>query len=101
MKRKQQVRENFRNAVFERDNYKCKVCGEEAKDAHHITDRSLMPNGGYVKDNGISLCHDCHMKAETFHITEGRAWEDNMHPDDLYKLVGSSKEKAITASEKL
>lgn len=28
-------------------------------------------------------------------------WEPNLHPDDLYKLIGSSKELAIKKSEKL
>ena len=54
MKGKQKVREDFRNSVFERDGHKCKICGSNDKlDAHHITDRNEMPNGGYVKENGI------------------------------------------------
>lgn len=115
------IRRNFRDNTFERDNNCCAWCGEDFSnqdhpenylDAHHITDRREMPNGGYVKENGISLCKEnlndkgetvdsCHMKAEKFHITEGKEWENLMHPDDLYTLIGSSKEKAIEASEKL
>ena len=59
---KKKIREDFRNSVFDRDGHKCKMCGNpKAKlDAHHITDRSLMPNGGYVKENGIYLCEDLH-----------------------------------------
>jgi len=106
---KKVVRKTFRDAVFKRDGYTCKCCGVvnvgARLDAHHITDRSEMPNGGYVKENGITLCDDtlngCHMKAERFHITNGEEWEGNMHPDDLYKLIGSNKELAITKSEKL
>lgn len=103
---KKDIRKNFRNAVFKRDNYTCKVCGtkqeESALDAHHITDRSEMPNGGYVKENGITLCKDeCHMKCEKFHITGGEEWEDGLHPDDLYKMIGSSYDLACLASEKL
>jgi hypothetical protein len=66
-----------------------------------------MPNGGYVKENGITLCDDndgyegCHMKAELFHISEGVEWTVGMHPDDLYRLIGSSKELAIRKSELL
>lgn len=98
---KKLIRENFRNSVFKRDHNKCKMCNASGVelDAHHITDRSEMPNGGYVKENGISLCHDCHEKAELFHLT-GEALEE-WHPDDLYEIIGSSKEKAIKASEKL
>lgn len=108
--RKKELRNKFKQDVFKRDNYSCKWCGEKYSketsdsflDAHHITDRNEMPNGGYVKDNGISLCKDeCHMKAEKFHISGGIEWEPGMHPDELYKLIGSSKEEAVKASEKL
>ncbi len=60
-----------------------------------------MPNGGYVKENGISLCSKCHLYAEQFHITKGLAGMMGYLPDDLYKLIGSSKEKAVATSEKL
>jgi hypothetical protein len=70
-------------------------------DVHHITDRNEMPNGGYVKENGISLCAKCHERAEQFHISNGTTWYPNMHPSELYELIGSSKEKAIAASERL
>jgi hypothetical protein len=58
-----------------------------------------MPNGGYVKENGISLCPDCHQKAEVYHST-GTALE-GFAPDDLYKKINSSYEKAVEASNKL
>ena len=97
---KQQIREAFRTAVFKRDNQKCRICQKAgALDAHHITDRNEMPNGGYVKENGISLCPECHIKAEDFHNT-GICLK-GFHPNDLYALINSSKEKALAASEKL
>ncbi len=68
-------------------------------DAHHITDRNEMPNGGYVKENGISVCDDCHLKAEEFHST-GIAVE-GFAPADLYQKIDSSHEKAVAAAEKL
>lgn len=115
MKNKKQIREDFRNSVYERDNFTCQVCGIQFKsnllwfDAHHITDRSEMPNGGYVKENGITLCKEslvhggesCHMKCEKFHITNGEEWNEGLHPDDLYKKINSSKELAIEKSEQL
>jgi hypothetical protein len=68
---------------------------EEDLDAHHITDRSLMVGGGYVASNGITVCKDeCHMKVERFHITEGEEWNEGLHPDDLYRIIGSSREQA-------
>lgn len=106
---KKEVRKLFRNSVFNRDKNCCKYCGagpfetpEDHLDAHHITDRNDMPNGGYVLENGISLCKDkCHINAEMYHISDGDEWIPGMHPDDLYKLIKSSKELAIRKSEEL
>jgi hypothetical protein len=58
-----------------------------------------MPNGGYVKENGASLCDQDHIKAEVYHTT-GEAIE-GYHPDDLYRLIGSSYEQAVEASKRL
>jgi len=55
-----------------------------------------MPNGGYVKENGVSVCDECHLKAETFWST-GEAIE-GFAPEDLYNLIGSSLEIAVNAS---
>lgn len=102
--KKKAVREKFRTDVFSRDNYTCKIPGCDIKrnlDAHHITDRNEMPNGGYVKENGISLCESDHIKAEAYHISGKTLWEEGFHPDDLYRLIGSSYEKAVKASERL
>jgi predicted restriction endonuclease len=97
------VRENFRNAVFQRDKYKCVMCGASniSLDAHHITDRNEIPNGGYVKENGISLCESCHLKAEKFHISGKIEFELGYHPDDLYRMIKSSYEKAVKESNNL
>jgi len=104
---KKAVRKTFRDTVFKRDRFRCVMCdmkssketAEQDLDAHHITDRKLMPNGGYVKENGISLCPDCHQKAEVFHST-GTALE-GFAPDDLYKKINSNYELAVEASNKL
>ena len=102
MKDKKRIRALFREGVFARDKNKCCFCDStENLDAHHITDRSKMPNGGYVKTNGISLCPTHHMMAEQFHISGGERWEPGMHPDDLYALIGSSHDQAVKDSEKL
>lgn len=104
MNRKRQIREKFRNEVFSRDSYTCQMCGATGVEinAHHITDRNLLPNGGYVKENGITLCDvkdGCHEQAEFFH-SHGMAIVD-YGPDDLYRKIGSSYEKALAASMKL
>jgi hypothetical protein len=59
----------FRETVFTRDQYKCVVCGKEALDAHHIMERRLWSDGGYYLDNGVSLCEQCHIRAEMTVIT--------------------------------
>lgn len=95
MKRKQLIRQVFRNEVFKRDGHKCKFCSStENLDAHHITDRSLFANGGYVKENGITVCGPCHLECELFHQTNGEKWNIGKHPDDLYRMIGSSIDKA-------
>lgn len=102
MTKKQIIRSNFSESVFKRDKFKCCFCDKKEKlDAHHITDRNEMPNGGYVKENGISLCEKHHLDAEKFHITEGKEWVEGMHPNDLYNKIGSSFELAFSKSEKL
>jgi hypothetical protein len=98
--KKKKIRQLFRDSVFERDEYKCRKCGNAGiLDAHHITNREAMPNGGYVRENGITLRPDCHVKAEQFYDT-GVAIE-GFAPDDLYKLVGSSYESAHKTSAEL
>ena len=94
---KRRIRENFKHAVFTRDKFCCRKCGEDEKvlDAHHITDRNEIPNGGYVVENGISLCGKCHYHAENYHVSKGMAWTEGYHPNDLYALIGSSKEIAL------
>jgi predicted restriction endonuclease len=90
---KKAVRAAFRAAVFERDGHRCRVCGDpsEPLDAHHITSREEMPAGGYVLENGISLCPRDHERAEA----------GEFEPERLYELIGSSWEMAFEASQQL
>ncbi len=109
MSDKKKVRANFRAAVFTRAKYRCQGPGcrvlasagsaEALLDAHHITPRELMPNGGYVAENGISLCKSgCHEKAEV--NLRGGDWP-GFDKDTLYKIIGSNRAKAEEASRKL
>ncbi|WP_020475470.1 HNH endonuclease [Zavarzinella formosa] len=119
MSGKKQVRSAFRAAVFTRDRFRCVMCGKPGKDrqggdahrkyhagipvetlvpldAHHITNRNELPNGGYVAENGISLCDDgCHLLAEVFHQTG--ISHPGFSPDELYSKIGSSVEEARRA----
>lgn len=105
--KKQIVRKNFRDVCLKRDNYSCVIChmkssiekAEKELDVHHITNRKEMTSGGYVKENGISLCSECHIKAEEFHST-GIAIP-GFSIDELYIAIKSSLDKAKRASLKL
>jgi hypothetical protein len=114
--KKKQARQAFRDKVFGRSDYHCECCGVKGVDrqspnlfetmgkkpvmldAHHITDRHEFPNGGYVLQNGISVCDDCHLKAEQFHST-GTPFP-GFAPEDLYRIVGSSFVEAYEADER-
>lgn len=74
-------RDEFRNAVFKRDQNKCVVCGREAKDAHHILERRLFKDGGYRLGNGSSVCEEHHLAAESTVLS----------CDELRKLCGIQK----------
>ena len=98
---KKLIRENFRRVCLMRDKNRCVMCDArpETLEVHHVKDRTEIINGGYVKENGISLCAQCHIKAEVYHST-GKA-EPGYAPEDLYNKIGSNYEKAVKASEKL
>lgn len=105
---KKLIRENFRNAVFKRDGYKCVLCGDSTSklDAHHIENRNGFINGGYVLENGITLCDKpdgCHIKVEEFYFDDEKYNDESnpLHPTQLYKLINSSVLKAEEADKKL
>lgn len=62
------TRNEFREKVFKRDAYKCVICGQAGKDAHHILERRLFKEveelGGYFLENGSTLCEEHHLLAE-------------------------------------
>lgn len=83
------TRNEFRTKIFQRDNYKCVVCKQPAQDAHHIIERRLWTNGGYYFENGVSLCGECHIKAEQTLIScetlrEAAGITKTVLPEDLY-----------------
>lgn len=106
-KNKARVREKFRDDTFARDGHTCVIPGcswQRDLDAHHITPREQMPNGGYVKENGASLCPTHHVYAEDVLQTLGVPADkkhEGFDPETLYRLIGSSREKAVVASERL
>lgn len=83
------TRDDFREGVFKRDNYKCVFCGAPAKDAHHILERRLWPDGGYYLDNGASVCEEHHLACEMTLISvdgvrEACGIEKKIIPDHMY-----------------
>tara|TARA_B100001778_G_scaffold334986_1_gene350454 strand:+ start:18752 stop:19060 length:309 start_codon:yes stop_codon:yes gene_type:complete len=93
---KRRARQEFRQGVLDRDGHRCVICGvqpgDDGLDAHHIIDRHDMPNGGYVKENGVTLCHDCHPLAEREH--QGLDPVPGLSRAELFAAIGSSEEEA-------
>tara|TARA_B100000809_G_scaffold206042_1_gene207996 strand:- start:2248 stop:2565 length:318 start_codon:yes stop_codon:yes gene_type:complete len=99
---KKLIRQKFRDSVLKRDRSRCVFCkATDNIDIHHITDRTLMPAGGYVKENGIALCPLHMAMAEKFDQSDGEASVELFNPAQLYRKVGSSYDKAVAASQRL
>ena len=97
-----QWRKEFNEYCLKRDKYKCVFCNNiKDLDVHHIQNRHELPAGGYVIENGITLCKKHHLEAEQYHISDKKIGIKGMYPDDLYILIGSSYELAVKKSEEL
>lgn len=80
--RKQLEYRVWRKAVFERDDWKCKKCGEfENLRAHHIKNFSKYPELMFAIDNGITFCEDCH---KLFHKIFGKIHNT---PEQILKFL--------------
>ena len=62
-------REQFKEACFKRDNYKCVFCDKPSRDSHHIIERKLFDDGGYYLNNAASVCEEHHIECEKTLIT--------------------------------
>lgn len=61
----------WRTSVFERDDWKCKVCNDDKGGnltAHHLNSYDKFENERYLIDNGVTLCDKCH---KSFHSKFG------------------------------
>lgn len=71
--RKRNVNKNrqWRIAVYERDDYRCQVCGERggALEAHHLDAYNKFRSKRFRVGNGTTLCESCHT---AFHSEYGR-----------------------------
>ena len=53
----------WRKEIYERDNWKCKICGsKEHINAHHIFAGADLPDLRFQIDNGITLCEFHHIQ---------------------------------------
>lgn len=70
------TRKEFREQCFNRDNHTCVVpwCDEDAEDAHHIIERAEWEDGGYIPQNGASVCEKHHRHAEENEIPPQAFW---------------------------
>lgn len=77
-------RKKFREDCVKRDNNTCIVpsCNSRVDDEkdgegdiHHIIERKLWPNGGYIKENGVSICNYHHRLAEKNVIPPQAFWK--------------------------
>lgn len=58
----------WREAVFARDDYTCRFCGQRGGElqADHIKPFAYFPELRFAIDNGRALCVDCHRKTPTW-----------------------------------
>ncbi len=55
----------WREAVFERDDYTCRICMKRGKGtlhAHHLLSFKNFPKFRLAINNGVTLCKKCHQK---------------------------------------
>lgn len=63
------ARAAFDAAVRDRDGGRCVLCGGAGTEAHHVLDRKLFPDGGYLPGNGALVCNPCHLDCETTRVS--------------------------------
>jgi len=101
------TRADFRQTCVERDGGKCLVpaCDETVTtdpdgpgSTHHIIERKLWSNGGYIPDNGASVCNEHHRLAEDNIIPPQAFWrwaeiDDPPLPEGEVQALGTDVDK--------
>ncbi len=59
------------DARMEKDHHTCCVCGREATEVHHLTYEHFREER---MDDLVSLCHECHRKAEELYDSSAIPW---------------------------
>lgn len=53
----------WRDTVINRDKGFCRLChSQDRLEVHHIKTFGHHPESRWDVDNGVTLCHDCHVK---------------------------------------
>lgn len=70
----------WRNSIYERDEYKCTICGsKENIQAHHIVPWKESEELRFDINNGKCVCHSCHCKIEPrFKHVKEKIWPSPM-----------------------
>jgi hypothetical protein len=63
------TRDQFQEAVLERDHHACVLCARPASVVHHLVESRLWPDGGDYLENGATLCDEHHAACESTEIS--------------------------------
>lgn len=88
----------WREAVYEKDNYKCQCCGDKKGgnlNAHHIESYRDNPELQTTIQNGIALCKKCHVN---FHHQYGYGNNTKEHLEEYLKNNSCFKQRETLKS---
>lgn len=73
---------NWRNLIFERDNYTCQECGKKKcyLEPHHIIPIREDKTKLFEINNGITLCRPCHQKT---------IWKESDYEEKYLKIIAA------------